>query len=1828
MKTIVSKFCGSGVLLCILCLVFQAHGAAYDNASLNGTFYVHDLFALLDGSGHTARGVRMFNGNGGVAALTTYASVTPLTYEVSASGAFRMYKTGFDAGLAGSVMFAGGGAMFSPYYEEDIHPMIEEGCAALQLSVKQGSGYRNDDFMGSYSYHALVYHGERWWTMFGAADADGEGRLLLLRIGTPILGYSYQVAGSGQTDINEDGSNYATLTADGNVLFRTLSYGMQEDPMYTSGYEGLAVCVRRDKSTAGFSLGDFRGTYRVHELRIGPDGANTASFGQITAGGNGAFFGSLGGASYEDRIDLEKSGVFHLEGDSGPVGTIGAGGDFAVLTLENGVMTGTSGAAWMQLWVRTAGGGGTDVDTDGDGVTDVDEHELGTDPEDPDSDNDGLLDGDDDNPLTADNVFTATLNQEELTISEGDSVPEGIELTLESGDFPFFEWSITSDSEWLEVAPDNGDGDALVAVKIDTASLTAENSPYVGTLVINAPAMKPAPPVAVTIFVLPKPVHIDLSENPLSFGAVEGALGPASKSVALSSTDNDSFAFTATPKAEWLAVTPHSGTAPRTVSISVDITGLNATGSPYQGRVEFVADVPGSPVTSLTVNLTVLPPRNPGVAFVLESSGAAQSDPSVGYSSLCQAYVAAWASNDNVHAAVFDPYGGPLMEATQLSISVQGVAGEPSVAVDDTTGTAWVIWEQQSYSGGVAFIQARRINLQTLVMSTVFGLAGGEGSLGNVSVAYNAARHEMALLHTIQGSVRSAVRLLRVDTSTQNPAGTTYVSDPERDGIEPHLAFNPVDGEYLAVWPDRYENETEQMEARVYAQRLSSATGQPVVELLALEDPSANSPRYESAPKAVYVEDTREYAVTWRSAAVPTDSSYTLRMARFAASADAVPDGAVYPNLRWSTVITGVPPSIHALGYASLPEQLLSIWPVSGAKETLSMRRITAGGYFLGSSSAFPLHEAPQEDPELVYNAQINEFFTVWQEGNLKPRIYGMRMAGGSTDMDGDGLPNDWELEYGLNPLDATGENGSSGDPDADGLNNQVEHGMGTNPTEADSDGDGLWDGWEDLDHDGEQDAGETSPVKKDSDGDGADDGAEWFLGTDGNNAAKVPNTAIFRLEYGLWREGQIGEVRVHVYVRQAGAYTLSLNGSGVSDWAAPEGWTAVLRDGTAPRNLEGGTHVFTVDVTPLAPVTPHTDHGRFSFRLSAGGSVAGSLTAVLVVDRRETYTGSMTSEELAALYAPVIRLHRDEFYRVDPVELTLGKASLEMGNTGALRSNPAAIDLKESLQAESQLNLPGTTVGALRDLYPDDAEAPNPVAYYTVTKLGDRSVEANVPAAHVAIQYYVHFFADEWAVTMPGGHRHEGDWEVVQILLNNALAPYEMTLSQQWQMARDGVTVGGASRAWPNVEKMGGTHPVVFAGGGGHSLYFSPGGTRYTMGPESHDGLGEWMVPSVDGVYSVSTDYPELKPLTLEFLPRLTEAGAQPWLYFAGLWGQRDFPAGTLDTSTAETRSGPLGPVFLGTTADAFSGTGVQSVWTDPYAWAERMGMEGEVESSTLVGMLPLTLPGRTVVLMDARGRVFRSSEAQQLGTFSIAVPAGNYVLCTVLREDNGKETYTATARFDGNLQNTLLFDTVPAGQTPMGMFEYQDGVLRGSEVYEYTDSDRDGISNAQDDDQDHDRIINSMDPDALGDGWLDEYQIQDPDGDGIPSYYDDDDDGDGILDGVDSDKNGNSIEDVNEPKDTDGDGFVDAVDLDWDNDGFTNVAEAASGTDAYFYYDTPEHRAGDLNNDGQVSSSEALEVRDMTLLRRDYDESVDFDRDGSIGALDLQRVINILLE
>jgi len=117
------------------------------------------------------------------------------------------------------------------------------------------------------------------------------------------------------------------------------------------------------------------------------------------------------------------------------------------------------------------------------------------------------------------------------------------------------------------------------------------------------------------------------------------------------------------------------------------------------------------------------------------------------------------------------------------------------------------------------------------------------------------------------------------------------------------------------------------------------------------------------------------------------------------------------------------------------------------------------------------------------------------------------------SDTDNDGMPDGWEVIYGLNPTDPSDK---YLDSDDDGLTNYDEYQYGTNPQDKDTDDDGMWDGWEveynldpldpsdayqDPDNDGlinkEEFEYSTNPNDPDSDDDGYSDGWEVENGYD-----------------------------------------------------------------------------------------------------------------------------------------------------------------------------------------------------------------------------------------------------------------------------------------------------------------------------------------------------------------------------------------------------------------------------------------------------------------------------------------------------------------------------------------------------------------------------------------------------------------------------------------------------------------------------------------------------------------------------------------------------------
>ncbi|HKQ72361.1 MAG TPA: S8 family serine peptidase [Blastocatellia bacterium] len=98
---------------------------------------------------------------------------------------------------------------------------------------------------------------------------------------------------------------------------------------------------------------------------------------------------------------------------------------------------------------------------------------------------------------------------------------------------------------------------------------------------------------------------IGVSPASLSFTATAGGSNPANQTISVTNTGGGTLNFTASDDAPWLTVSPASGTAPSTLTASVDITGLAA--GTFNGTITISATGATNSPVSVPVTLTVNP---------------------------------------------------------------------------------------------------------------------------------------------------------------------------------------------------------------------------------------------------------------------------------------------------------------------------------------------------------------------------------------------------------------------------------------------------------------------------------------------------------------------------------------------------------------------------------------------------------------------------------------------------------------------------------------------------------------------------------------------------------------------------------------------------------------------------------------------------------------------------------------------------------------------------------------------------------------------------------------------------------------------------------------------------------------------------------------------------------------------------------------------------------------------------------------------------------------------------------------------------------------------
>lgn len=148
--------------------------------------------------------------------------------------------------------------------------------------------------------------------------------------------------------------------------------------------------------------------------------------------------------------------------------------------------------------------------------------------------------------------------------------------------------------------------------------------------------------------------------------------------------------------------------------------------------------------------------------------------------------------------------------------------------------------------------------------------------------------------------------------------------------------------------------------------------------------------------------------------------------------------------------------------------------------------------------------------------------------------------------------------------------------------------------------------------------------------------------------------------------------------------------------------------------------------------------------------------------------------------------------------------------------------------------------------------------------------------------------------------NEHEGDWEMIQILLDNEEKPISAVYSQHLR---------GQRASWGDVEKVNATHPIVYVARGSHANYFRP--YQGKLGLES-DEVG------ADGV---SLSYSSLTMILLGEMGSGNHPPSQDWLEFGGRWGNW---AKLADAAVGF--AGPYGP----SQGDNFG------KWHDPVYWGQ----------------------------------------------------------------------------------------------------------------------------------------------------------------------------------------------------------------------------------------------------------------------------------------------------
>jgi hypothetical protein len=291
------------------------------------------------------------------------------------------------------------------------------------------------------------------------------------------------------------------------------------------------------------------------------------------------------------------------------------------------------------------------------------------------------------------------------------------------------------------------------------------------------------------------------------------------------------------------------------------------------------------------------------------------------------------------------------------------------------------------------------------------------------------------------------------------------------------------------------------------------------------------------------------------------------------------------------------------------------------------------------------------------------------------------------------------------------------------------------------------------------------------------------------------------------------------------------------------------------------------------------------------------------------TGTGQAATPEprLLATYQPVTQFDPLERFRPTSVESFISDADLEQLTAGSwvvTDPNPEPGALPGPGTGTWRLNQdscsPAAAIGGV-DCYASawDEGSGGETVYGRVVHEADK----------IVLQYWYFYYDDVYSYQYPPSNfiwqAHEGDWEVVNVVLSDDGQPLFVGYSQHCL---------GERRSWLDTPRFDDTHPIVHVALGSHSNYFSAGVHPVNLAcvpPAALAILSQLgLPPPNDFAFAGDTSGPPAAEGRVTVIKEIDD-GHPTWMSFPGFWGELQYFHGPGSIGTVPFGTSPVGPAY-----------------------------------------------------------------------------------------------------------------------------------------------------------------------------------------------------------------------------------------------------------------------------------------------------------------------------